>query len=809
MSLRELVTDAACAPDGGAGSSSSVAVNPAAALSRAVLDGPPGLAGRSLLGRGDANQRARSSTEAGVVGGQGIVPSHYDLLLSDQPGAVDNAALHRTPRGVEHVPLRLSNGRSPNGLVDDFLAANAQENAAYRRPANIPPRLPRYFPRATSTQLGRVPPSLPTSVTSQFEAAFAGAAASTQMRRQRYIPPPSPRQSPTAGMTVQPSGAIRATSAYPVDVLGRDGIAMRSGDYRAEGVRTNRARTAVGPRAEGLDEVRADIPSADQDQIRRRAYSAARQHFPEAEDSYIERQVHEFMESLADHRQNPVVRDREALQADHDWESAFERLAVSGPAREISEQMAARSEERMHASALKSLTDSMAGIDGSSEWASSAGGSALQEGTTVEQAGRSLSTSWSEEFTSLEAHSETTRLRVDEASEHNGDRFDALVGDDLARAFEDTFEADLHDYLQRDPALSPYEFAGENQFSGVSAQQALREGIRLRNEGKLSLAAEAFESAVTNKSGGLTMEETTQAWFLLGTTHAECDDDLRAIQALSRCVGDAAETVMADVSAPGMQNPFAVDARLALAVCYTNELNDSMAIENMRRWLDSKGIPEASFAPESSAHDPLGDDAVDSILSSGQSNAMHASVLRRLERAALGRPDDADLHIAIGVMHNLGRDYAKAADALRMAVAMRPNDARLWNKLGATLANGSESDDALRAYRKAVDISPTFIRAWVNVGTAYANRGNYEKAARYYLKSLSLHAEGTGGADLGASESRPGPSSEPRVGLANQGAEMGHVWGYLRTALVAMQRDDLLPLADRCDPEAFKAYVPY
>jgi tetratricopeptide (TPR) repeat protein len=750
MSLRDLATDAACAPDNAAGSSSTA--NPLTQLARRALDAPAGLA---------SQHHTR---------GQQHAQQHHEVLFGDFPAQL-------SPQD-QLPPQHQQTVVDANALVDQFLTAHPH---ASQRPPLPPPPLPAYFPANVGSRYNRVPPPGPRSATAMFEAAFAGAAPQrSSFMRPAYQPLPHRQQYMP---TMLPSMMYHRPQAQ-----GQVGPS-----------------TMLPPHGQKVQE------QAQEEALVARARARAREHFPGATDDYVETQVREYMSLLVEQRANPVEADSQVEQATRDWQREFAGLSVADHARSVSQSMAARGEERMEQSRLRNLTDTLANLDGSADWAVD-GVSLPPADVDAEVEARGTALSWGDEFTSFDQGGE----EVDATAAAAEGQFD------FADAFDDSYHSDLFNYLGHDPAALQYQFGeGDSRFAGLSARQALDEGIRLRNSGQLSVAVHAFEAALSQRKASSSAssaqhvdpaqdskEQDAEAWFLLGTTHAECDDDARGIQAFLRCVDTARE------AAGDQSSTFLSSALLALGVCYTNELNTPKALAHIRQWLNIRGLglisPDAGGP--SSASPPLPAESFSEAMANGVDADVtdnvrleHNQLVARLERAVRQDPGDVDVSIAMGVMYNLSREYEAAAEALRHAVTLRPDDARLWNKLGATLANGNESDDALRAYRKAVDLCPSFIRAWVNVGTAYANRSDLDKAARYYLKALSMHAAE---ASTLPEASSSAPTSS-RIASRAADNDMVHVWGYLRTTLVAMQRDDLLPLVDSGNVELFRQHIAF
>lgn len=81
-------------------------------------------------------------------------------------------------------------------------------------------------------------------------------------------------------------------------------------------------------------------------------------------------------------------------------------------------------------------------------------------------------------------------------------------------------------------------------------------------------------------------------------------------------------------------------------------------------------------------------------------------VARLFNEAAQMSPENADVHIVLGVLYNLSKEYDRAIESFRTALKLKPNDYSLWNKLGATQANSVQSADAIEAYQRVIRLVP-------------------------------------------------------------------------------------------------------
>ncbi|CAJ1958585.1 unnamed protein product [Sphenostylis stenocarpa] len=325
---------------------------------------------------------------------------------------------------------------------------------------------------------------------------------------------------------------------------------------------------------------------------------------------------------------------------------------------------------------------------------------------------------------------EFSKLNVSDWADEFGQKFgEAALGDSTSDSWAQAYDEFLNEQVSAkqklDSSRGVYVFSDLNPY--VGHPNPLKEGQDLFRKGLLSEAVLALEAEV------LKNPENAEGWRLLGIAHAENDDDQQAIAAMMR----AQEA-----------DPTNLEVLLALGVSHTNELEQSAALKYLYGWL--RHHPKyGTLAPP---------DMSDSLY--------YADVARLFNEAAELSPDDADVHIVLGVMYNLSREYDKAIASFERALKLKPQDYSLWNKLGATQANSIQSADAIMAYQQALDLKPNYVRAWANMGISYANQGMYDESIRYYVRALAMN-----------------PKAE-------------NAWQYLRISLSCASRNDMLEACD-------------
>ncbi|XP_074264246.1 peroxisome biogenesis protein 5 [Silene latifolia] len=345
---------------------------------------------------------------------------------------------------------------------------------------------------------------------------------------------------------------------------------------------------------------------------------------------------------------------------------------------------------------------------------------------------------WVNEFTAGNKHEvasadtwvdDFSKLNVQDWAEEFGNQADSAAWDEST----DSWAAAYDEYLNEQSTAKHnagsskgvYEFSDMNPY--VGHPDPLKEGQELFRKGLLSEAVLALEAEV------LKNPDNAEGWRLLGIAHAENDDDQQAIASMMK-----AQQV----------DPANLEVLLALGVSHTNELEQSAALKYLYQWL--RNHPRygtlASVEPSDSLY--------------------YADVARIFNEAAQMSPEDADVHIVLGVLYNLSREYDKAIDSFKTSLKLKPQDYSLWNKLGATQANSVQSADALEAYQQALDLKPNYVRAWANMGISYANQGMYEESIRFYVRALAMN-----------------PKAD-------------NAWQYLRISLSCASRNDMLEACD-------------
>lgn len=322
----------------------------------------------------------------------------------------------------------------------------------------------------------------------------------------------------------------------------------------------------------------------------------------------------------------------------------------------------------------------------------------------------------------------------DEAWEDLKSRLESgALGGDAQTSSSDYQFSSGNDYFQ---AMSNDIIAAEQLSASTNSNHTediidgmFEKAMDLYRAGKLRDAVLAFEAVVQHERG----KEHDEAWRMLGTCHAENDEDKKAIQCLNKAL---------------KCDPYNLDALLSLGTSYVNELDSVRALQTLRTWV--------SHNPRFQGLEVVQDEYSDGTLMD--------EVMQLMLAVAEFSPSDPQVQVVLGVLYNVSLDYDSAVECFTKAMAENQSDYSVINKvsvfnrvrfksmivyrslflsllsqLAASYANNNQSDLAIPHYAKVLELRPTFARGWLNLGISHANMDQYDQAARSYLQALHLN----------------------------------------------------------------------
>ncbi|KAG6448327.1 hypothetical protein O3G_MSEX005458 [Manduca sexta] len=254
--------------------------------------------------------------------------------------------------------------------------------------------------------------------------------------------------------------------------------------------------------------------------------------------------------------------------------------------------------------------------------------------------------------------------------------------------------------------------------NGIPKEYTFSEGnIMLENKSALEIGKEKLKmgdipgASLCFEAACQQQPDSAEAWFLLGTTQAENEQDPLAITALKKSLEI---------------DPRQLEAYITLAASYTNENLPKFAFISLLDWLRA-----------SPKYNDLMPQDVDPKKMDLKELENHVKSLYMKAVQLQPTQIDPDVQNALGVVFNISQEYDKAVDCFKTALMVAADNAKLWNRLGATLANSDRSEEAVDAYHEALNLEPGFIRARYNVGITCMNLGAHRQAAEHFLVALN------------------------------------------------------------------------
>ena len=327
--------------------------------------------------------------------------------------------------------------------------------------------------------------------------------------------------------------------------------------------------------------------------------------------------------------------------------------------------------------------------------------------------------------------------------------FDQVNQGNMADVFAEMWNVDqeVEEYEDDSNKLGDYEFSSNNPY--INDNQALTEASKLLDKGRTRSAILALEAHLQRHP------DDGNSWRVLGKLLIDNDEDSPAIKCFLNSVRIDGSNL---------------DSLLTLGISSANILDEVQAMNYLRQWMmNNTKFQSIKISPEVNPTNTATANIDINVI-----KAMNAQLLEEFEAARSIDPSDPELLTSLAVLHFVAKDYTSSLKFFNEALKYDSKNYSLWNKLGATLAHLGRNDEAIEAYHQALEFKPNYVRGWVNLGIAHVYKFEFEEATELFLNALSIN-----------------PNAK-------------HVWSYLHTPLISLQRYDLLESATTHNLEGFR-----
>jgi tetratricopeptide (TPR) repeat protein len=247
-------------------------------------------------------------------------------------------------------------------------------------------------------------------------------------------------------------------------------------------------------------------------------------------------------------------------------------------------------------------------------------------------------------------------------------------------------------------------FAGP-YFGNVPDRDYFTYGIAFVEYGFVDEAQAAFEQATVNQP------DYAAAWFNLGTIYL----NKKMFPEARKSLGEAVRLNPQDADAwnnlgmiAGQQEQYDEALRDFMAAARANP-NHALAVDNMMRIYRFQGRA--------------------------------ADAQRSLEELIAKAPENANLHLALGMALVAQHNMEGAREELKSAVRLKPDSIDAMNDLGAVLLQMGQRQEALGWFEKCRSIAPDFDRAYINSAMIYEGTGEPARARQILTDFLGRHPD--------------------------------------------------------------------